>query len=126
VRKAGLTKAGLRQIPVDSLATSQSQRHYAYPEASSDEPTAVELAEFEADFVSVVEVEEADDEYRHPLVGLQQHACLTILVAAVIIASSASVTTSFAAISFSEGCRSPPTNHLSISSSCWRKTQSGL
>jgi hypothetical protein len=59
VRKEALTKAGLRQIPVESLATSQSQRHHAYAEASSNEPTAVELAEFEADAVSGVE---ADDD----------------------------------------------------------------
>jgi hypothetical protein len=56
-----LTKAGLRQIRLDSLPMSQSQRHYAYAEASSSEPTVVELAEVEADAVSVVEVEEGDD-----------------------------------------------------------------
>lgn len=47
---------------VDSLAASQSQRHYAYAEASIKEPTAVELAEFEADAESVVKGEEADGE----------------------------------------------------------------
>lgn len=35
--------------------------HHAYAEASSSEPTAVELAEFDADAVSVLEVEEAGD-----------------------------------------------------------------